>query len=426
MKKRAEIVLITALAFCLIQVLTLGFYLTSAASDQSRWAVYAHDSQRTGRSPYFGPSSPTLEWELDNLIINANLQYCRAIAIGGDDTVYVGVSDKVQAIKDAQERTLWQSEGCTVYSVAVGYDGTIYAGASYDIGTAEEHGIVHALRQDGTEKWRAPVVKLIYNPLAIGPDGTIYVLTHHGPLYAIGSDGNLKWTKEVGVGGNYGGVAIGPNGVIYAGFEGGYVDYENFENGGLYAYNQDGAEIWHSTIWPDAQLVVGDDETIYAVGYDGLSLERAIFALNSNGTVKWTNTQSYPHFHPAIGQDGTLYMTYGGDRLDAINPSDGTVKWTIHVPTVTDTAPIIDANNTIYIGGGENISAINPDGSLKWMYEKEGQPIAIDSQGRIYYSHSLYAIGGTRSPMSWGLIGGIVAALVIIAATMVLYGRRRF
>ena len=308
-----------------------------------------------------------------------------------------------------------------VYSVAVGSDGTIYVGASYDIGTAEEHGILHALRPDGTEKWHVPVAKLIYNPLAIGPDGTIYVLTHHGPLYAIDSDGDLKWTRNVEYvygGGTYGGVAIGPNGVIYA-------SYEDSPYGSLYAYDQDGVEIWRSTIQPDAQLVVGDDGTIYAVGYEEESLERTLFALDPDGTVKWRKAHPYPDFHPAIGGDGTLYMVYGGDdKLGAINP-DGSEKWIIDVPTIWNTAPIIDANNTIYIGG-EIISAFNPDGSLKWSYQIEGQPIAIDSRGRVYYSGSLYAIGGIQPrgiPLTAVLAIVGAAAVLIVSAVWISHRR---
>ena len=401
MKKWAKI------ALMIVLILIFNSYLTSAVPTQNVWAVYAHDSQRTGRSPYSGPSSPTLEWEFD-ILLNVNQQYCAALAIGSDDTVYVGSSDKVLVIKDGQESTLWQAEGCVVYSVAVGSDGTIYVGASYDIGTAEEHGIVHALRPDGTGKWSFPVDGIIYNPIAIGADGTIFMLTHHGPLYAIDPHGNLKWTRAIS--GTYGGIAIGPDGTIYAGGggAGGFI---------LYAYNQDGTEIWHSAIGPDAQLVIGDDGTIYVVGYEKGSLERTLFALDPNGSVKWRKAHPYPDFHPAIGGDGTLYMAYGGEnKLRAINP-DGSEKWIIDVPTIWNTAPIIDANNTIYIGG-EIISAFNPDGSLKWSYQMKGQPIAIDSSGRVYYSGSLYTIGGPRGiPLTVVLaIAGVALVLIISAA----------
>ena len=114
MKKWAKIVLMIALTFCSVQVLISSSYLTSAVPAQSVWAVYARDSQRTGRSPYSGPGSPTLEWELD-ILLNVNEQYCAALAVGSDDTVYVGSSDEVLVIKDAREDTLASRGLCGLF-----------------------------------------------------------------------------------------------------------------------------------------------------------------------------------------------------------------------------------------------------------------------------------------------------------------------
>ena len=52
----------------------------------------------------------------------------------------------------------------------------------------------------GTLKWSFKTEKGVESSHAIGPDGTIYVGSWDGKLYAINPNGSLKWSFQTGGG----------------------------------------------------------------------------------------------------------------------------------------------------------------------------------------------------------------------------------
>ena len=96
---------------------------------------------------------------------------------------------------------------------------------------------------------------------------------------------------------------------------------------------------------------------------------------------------------PAISSDGTIYA--GGNGLYAINP-DGSLKWMYPTEYSEYNAPSVDSDGTIYIVSTEHwgigsLYSINPDGTLKWRYKID--PIcnsityspALGANGTIYF-----------------------------------------
>jgi len=218
---------------------------------------------------------------------------------------------------------------------------------------------------------------------------------------------------------------IGPDGTIYLG--------TNYQNGILYAFNNNGIVKWNYTI-NDGILnritstpAVASDGTIYlAAQYDDdqSNSHANLYALINGvtGVKKWNftvpGTDSKIVSSPAIGSDGTIY--FGSSYLDknfmmprqqgvfyALNP-DGTVKWNY---TITDGSsngiigsPAIGPDGTIYFGvdysygiGATNIVlyALTDDGTQaikKWSYKANqglynsiiGSP-AIGSDGTLYW-----------------------------------------
>jgi hypothetical protein len=70
--------------------------------------------------------------------------------------------------------------------------------------------------------------------------------------------------------------------------------------------------------------------------------------------------------------------------------NDGVQKWKYHIGFMVDTIPVIGADNTIYFGGYDGFFyAMNPDGSLKWKYNKTEEcttiTAAIGDDGTIYF-----------------------------------------
>ncbi len=71
----------------------------------------------------------------------------------------------------------------------------------------------------------------------------------------------------------------------------------------------------------------------------------------------------------------------------------GILKWKFRMDGAVDSSPVIDKNETIYLGGWYDFYAINPDGSLKWKYGKIGgwveSAAVIDENGTIYFGTSI-------------------------------------
>jgi hypothetical protein len=83
--------------------------------------------------------------------------------------------------------------------------------------------------------------------------------------------------------------------------------------------------------------------------------------------VKWTfKSTGKVDQTPALGRDGTLYVPAinGGEkRLYAVNPSNGSVKWTFgpfNTGSESSAQPIVGGDGTVYVGLGNIIYALNP------------------------------------------------------------------
>jgi len=274
------------------------------------------------------------------------------------------------------------STGYAIFSSpAVGADGTIYVGT--------QGGSLYAINPNGTFKWSYPAGANYSSP-AIGSDGTIYVGSYSDyNLYAINPDGTLKWRYPTG---SYisSSPAIAPDGTIYIGSNDHY----------LYAVNPNGTLKWRypTQLYIDSSPAIGADGTIYVGSHD-----HYLYAINPNGTLKWKYaTYSDVASSPAIGSDGTIYVGSDDDNLYAINP-DGTLKWKYAELNPVGSSPAVGSDGTIYVGSdattsGNYLYAINPDGTLKWIYTAGNSIIsspAIGADGTIYvgsYDYNLYAI----------------------------------
>jgi len=274
-------------------------------------------------------------------------------------------------------------------SPAIGSDGTIYVGS--------EDGKLYAIYPEhGTEKWHFDTGRSVVSSPAIGSDGTIYVGSCNNKLYAIYPvHGTEKWHFDTGNRIYNSSPAIGSDGTIYVGSE----------DGKLYAINPDGTEKWHFETGDsvDSSPAIGSDGTIYVGSYDNKLY--AIYPVH--GTEKWHfDTGSGVRSSPAIGSDGTIYVGSTDNKLYAIYPEHGTEKWHFDTGRSVVSSPAIASDGTIYVGSLDGkLYAINPDGTEKWHFET-GERIssspAIGSDGTIYVGSEdgkLYAIGFLSSPL---------------------------
>ena len=255
--------------------------------------------------------------------------------------------------------------------------------------------------QEAVQKWQFETGYMIDTSPAIGSDGTIYVGSCDGNLYAIKPDGKGKWAYKTGNGEYSSSPAVGSDGTIYVGSH----------DGNLYAIQPDGQKKWE---YETAGCItscpaIGSDETIYVGSEDG-----NLYAIQPHGQKKWAyKTGGKVYFSPAIGSDGTIYVGSFDGNLYAIKP-DGQKKWVYEaVDGLSSESPAIGADGTIYVGSYDgNLYAIQPNGQKKWVYQT-GPSIysspAIGSDETIYVGSqdgNLYAIKPDDGKMKWAFKTG--------------------
>ncbi len=128
----------------------------------------------------------------------------------------------------AVKKWSFATEGAVHSSPAVSSDGTIYVGS--------DDGRVYALRtDDGSTRWVFATRGRVRSSPAIGSDGTVYVGSCDLNVYALGpADGTKKWAFAT-EGEVYSSPAIGSDGTIYIGSH----------DGKVYALNPtDGSKKW--------------------------------------------------------------------------------------------------------------------------------------------------------------------------------------
>ncbi len=160
------------------------------------------------------------------------------------------------------------------------------------------------------------------------------------------------------------------------------------------------AELWVETIGtasiaPSAPAV-GADGTLYFGSQDF-----NVYAIDpSNGSTRWSfTTGGKVRSRPSIGADGTIYIPAQDNKLYALNTL-GSKLWDFEFPaSIFNASPAIGSDGTIYQGSDDDkLYAINPDGTEKWSFMTEGNirtDAAIAADGTIYIASSdakLYAL----------------------------------
>lgn len=149
--------------------------------------------------------------------------------------------------------------------------------------------------------------------------------------------------------------------------------------------------------------VISKDGTIYAINV----MQTGLYALNSDGTLKWQYREGRDSGGLALDQNGTIYFS-----LSEINPN-GTLKLKFLIKDVgyTQDCYAIGKDGTIYFGSDNgNFYAVNSDGSSKWVYKvepyakqgNESSP-AISKDGTIYFGSdngNFYAIDSNMN-LKW-------------------------
>lgn len=262
--------------------------------------------------------------------INWKYQFDQPGAISADGILYTNGGGTLAA-RDFNGNLKWTYKvPYTIKPPTIGLDGTIYFLNGYNLVTPHDYELF-ALNPDGTLKFRYMINEFFREyekSLAVDTDGTVYIVTFLGNLFAI-KDGTLLWKIQ------------------------------RWE--------------WNPFGYSPA---IGTDGTIY------VSLKGGIAAINKDGTIKWEkySCQSGCQFAtPKIGTDGTIYANIQGGMTVAFSPN-GTVKWTKDIDIHS-----IGSNGIMYGYKGSNIAVFDKDGNvLSLGPEKPGGTVLIGTNGIIF------------------------------------------
>ncbi|MHC4198167.1 MAG: outer membrane protein assembly factor BamB family protein [Planctomycetota bacterium] len=109
--------------------------------------------------------------------------------------------------------------------------------------------------------------RAVHGSPAFDAEGTVYVGSYDGNLYAITRDGRLKWSYKAG-GIIESSPALGGDGTVYFGT--GELRGANGRVGRLYALSPEGALLWgfETEDWIESSPAIGPNGTIYVGSND--------------------------------------------------------------------------------------------------------------------------------------------------------------
>jgi outer membrane protein assembly factor BamB len=371
------------LAICwLVEATTID---NNGHTTEPLWKTLGKDFKRTGLSDYPGPEIGCVKWKFET-----NSPISTSVTVGADNRVHIACEDGKLYTLDINGNFLWSYDANSplLSAPTIGPDGTIYVGG--------QDGKLYAIDTNGNLQWAYTTGGLVYSSPAISEDGNIYFCSQDGTLYALTTDGSELWRFETSGTGRLSGSIL-------------------------------------------ASPAIGDDGTVYIGGlYDP-----NLYALDGQtGSVKWQchfESRGWPFTSPVIGDNGIIYQTLLYDtKLYAIKPENGTIIWSVNLadpnifidPNYINKYPDADGwsepalgpDGTIYVSFDDPyLRAVNPDGSIKWVWVTPlgmagGYTLAVGSNGLIYAASDdgyLYVVDKNGQMISWFMVDGWLSYPVI-------------
>jgi len=304
----------------------------------------------------------------------------------------------------------------------------------------------------GGMKWYVNLSDDVLSSPVISQDGTIYVTTVHGILWAINPNGTIKWnftsegssdcTPAIDTYGNIyfesgrsGGASPGwtlysiyPNGTErwrffsdsnFGNFDSPVIDavgniYLGTWGGLLYCINDDGVEEWNISMKGGVKnpVAIDDNGTIYVGTFGPSSIDLgALYAIAPDGYELWNH--SCNNFQgPTIDDANRIYVVTEEEHFLCFSDS-GNLLWDQQIPEPGFSSPAIGLDGTIYLGFHNNrVRAFRPEnGQIIWtsgFVDTHGlvgvnTSPAIGSDGTIYLQFNtavLYAFD-SNGTLKW-------------------------
>ena len=264
----------------------------------------------------------------------------RSVALGKDGIIYLVCWDTLYAFtrngKEKWHYTL-STIGTMDYSTPVVTNTRVYL--------CDSRNVLHAFDLRGNEVWSKRLFDTkhgtgIYSTPAIGKDGTIYIRGCYS-LFAITPDGQERWKYTFGNDywsyRGYSSPAIGRDGTIYVGVGNGYV----------YAIDSNGNLKWRYRTGEhgNAEIVLDENENLY------FQSGRHIVSLTSTGILRWSHEGVMSGSAPLVGRN-YIYSTMGNYSF-FIFDKNGNVNSKILAGSSLGSSPTLLPNGIVVYGSGD-------------------------------------------------------------------------
>jgi len=288
------------------------------------------------------------------------------------------------------------------------YNGTIFVGS--------EDGKLYAFTSTGALKWSAQMANGVTAPPVIA-GSTVFALTQGGAVNAFNTaTGATMWTKQLG--------NVSYTSLLVAGG----LLYTSDASGNVYALNAaTGANVWTDAL---GGVFMFSGTVSNGVLYIGNQNNAKFYAIDAaTGVVKWTSQLIDQIYATPAAANGMIYVGCEDDKLHALLPSDGTELWTAQLSANVRASPAV-AYGLVYAASEDgNLSAFRGNtGQLAWTvslgHGAHSSPAVVngvvfigDDSGRIYAFNALS--GG----FLWGAAtGDQVTSSPTVADGMLLLG----
>ncbi|MDQ1339840.1 MAG: hypothetical protein QG567_995 [Campylobacterota bacterium] len=229
---------------------------------------------------------------------------------------------------------------------------------------------------------------------AIDRNGVIYFGANDKNLYALNSNGGLRWKFKT-KGAILSSPIIRDDEIVIFGSK----------DGNLYALDKNGSLKWKydTSNAISATPALDDAGNVYFGTHNGF-----FYALDRGGKLRWKlNLKAPIKSGCSIDSLGTIYTGSEKGVLFAIT-KDGKVAWSFKTGVSIKSSPVVDSNNTIFITSSDwHLYALDTKGALKWKYKTfwfvTATP-ALSFDSSLYFGSwdwAMHAISSTDGDLKW-------------------------
>jgi len=329
-------------------------------------------------------------------------------------------SGKSSSFKKKWEFTLGsRSQG----ALALSDDGTLIA--------ACDDGFVYALDSNGKLRWKTYIGPTAATP-SIGSDGAIYIANNNGSVVALNRSGSQRWRSVVYNGNTYGhnAAAIGNSFLFTPSRDG--LKAVSLSDGRVEWSTGLGTEQWGAvTLLPDGTVLFGGHGRLNAVDSQGNQLWQ--YPPLSDEALKRNGGYPPPGEFPVVsgitpGPNRLLLVGMGRDHLSAVG-QDATLHWDFKSRgnSLNTASPLVASDGTIYFAHADgHLYAFDSSGSQKWSLDLNGYDastpmLAADGTIFVLGARNLYAVSPAGKILAQVDVGNTVTSSPSIAPDGTIY-----